>query len=147
MTKETWYQEKELRFKCTGCGKCCTGTPGYVWVNEEEIEEIARFLKLTPKDIKQRYTRRLGTRLSLTELKPHFSCVFLKDNKCQVYGARPTQCRTYPFWPQNLSSEEAWEAEAKNCEGISETAPKVPIEVIEEQHFIQIGRNKEPSNS
>ncbi len=89
MTKETWYQEKGLRFKCTECGKCCSGTPGYVWVNEEEIEEIARFLKLTPKEIKQRYTRRVGSRLSLTELKPNFSCVFLKDNKCKVYGARP----------------------------------------------------------
>ena len=31
-----WYAEG-LRFKCTECGQCCTGAPGYVWVNEEEV--------------------------------------------------------------------------------------------------------------
>ena len=26
-----------LRFECTQCGDCCTGAPGYVWVNKAEI--------------------------------------------------------------------------------------------------------------
>lgn len=35
-----WYADG-LKFKCTGCGDCCTGAPGYVWVNKAEIEAIA----------------------------------------------------------------------------------------------------------
>ena len=38
--QEPWYKEG-LRFKCTECGKCCTGAPGYVWVNKEEVAEMA----------------------------------------------------------------------------------------------------------
>ena len=34
-------------------------------------------------------------------------CVFLKDNKCSVYEGRPTQCRTWPFWPEVMKPK-AW---------------------------------------
>jgi Fe-S-cluster containining protein len=46
-------------------------------------------------------------------------CVFLgKDNQCNIYHLRPTQCRTYPFWPELLDKEAHWLAERKFCEGI-----------------------------
>lgn len=46
-------------------------------------------------------------------------CIFLtKDEKCSVYDVRPTQCATYPFWPQNLFGLAEWKAEASRCEGI-----------------------------
>ncbi len=38
-----WYQDG-LRFTCTMCGKCCTGDPGYVWVTDEELAALAKFL-------------------------------------------------------------------------------------------------------
>ena len=98
MTKSNWYQEG-LRFQCTECGKCCTGAPGYVWVNEQEMEEMAAFLHISLKEFMMKYVRRVGHRYSLTESKKTFDCVFLKEKKCQVYGARPVQCRTYPWWP------------------------------------------------
>ena len=37
--KTKWYQAG-LRFGCTQCGNCCSGPPGYVWVNREEIRAI-----------------------------------------------------------------------------------------------------------
>ena len=37
---EPWYAEG-LKFQCTGCGDCCTGAPGYVWVNQAEIDALA----------------------------------------------------------------------------------------------------------
>ncbi len=40
MAEQPWYKDG-LRFKCTQCGDCCTGAPGYVWVNQAEIEGIA----------------------------------------------------------------------------------------------------------
>ena len=38
-SKDTWYKDG-LRFECTGCGKCCSGFPGFVWVTEEEMQGI-----------------------------------------------------------------------------------------------------------
>ena len=35
-----WYHEG-LSFTCSQCGDCCTGAPGYVWVNNEEIAALA----------------------------------------------------------------------------------------------------------
>lgn len=130
--KKQWYQEG-LRFQCTECGKCCTGSPGYVWVNEGEMAAMAQFLKIPLKDFILRYIRRVGQRYSLIEYKKTYDCVFLKDKKCQIYGARPSQCRTYPWWPQNLNSQTAWEETARTCEGIHSDAPIVPYDTIKEQ--------------
>ena len=38
---------------------------------------------------------------------------------CAVYPVRPLQCRTWPFWPENLSSEQAWNHSAKRCHGMN----------------------------
>jgi uncharacterized protein len=131
-----WYSEG-LKFKCTECGKCCTGSPGYVWVNEQEMQAMATFLSLSLKEFMRQYVRRVGQRYSLLESKRTFDCIFLKDKKCQVYGARPTQCRTYPWWPQNLRSQQAWEETARTCEGINPDAPLIPLATIEEQKHLQ----------
>ena len=37
----------------------------------------------------------------------------------RVYPVRPLQCRTYPFWPEVLASRQAWQREARRCEGIN----------------------------
>lgn len=137
---EPWYKEG-LHFKCTGCGKCCTGSPGYVWINEDEIANISEYLNITREEFLKKYVRRCHGRLALVEMKKNYDCVFLKDNRCQIYPVRPTQCKTFPYWPQNLHSQEAWEETAKECEGISSCNPKVSIETIEEQKLIQIRRN------
>ena len=132
----TWYAEG-LRFKCTGCGECCTGAPGYVWVSEEEIQTIARHLNLSINEFSQKYLRRVKGRISLIELPKTFDCIFLKDKKCQIYEIRPMQCRTFPWWPQNLKSKEDWKEAARFCEGIQIDAPVVPFDTIEEQLNIQ----------
>jgi Fe-S-cluster containining protein len=136
MTENKWFSQG-LNFKCTECGKCCTGSPGYVWVTEKEMEAIADFLNITMKEFMRRYVRRVGGRFSLIESKTNYDCIFLKNKKCMVYGARPKQCRTYPWWPQNLHSKQAWEETAKTCEGIYPEAPLVSLKVIEEQKQLQ----------
>ncbi len=42
MNPHPWYQFG-LRFQCTGCGDCCTGAPGYVWINKAEIKAMSDF--------------------------------------------------------------------------------------------------------
>ena len=115
--KDPWYKEG-LNFKCTGCGACCTGSPGYVWVSPSEVDALAKRLEISPEDFVKKYTRRIGNRLSLKEHATTFDCVFLKGNQCQVYEDRPEQCRTFPWWPENLSSKGAWQEAAERCEGI-----------------------------
>ncbi|MDP6388243.1 MAG: YkgJ family cysteine cluster protein, partial [Candidatus Pacebacteria bacterium] len=45
-------------------------------------------------------------------------CPFLKDGQCIVYDARPTQCRTWPFWPDNMNPS-TWKKEIESyCPGI-----------------------------
>src|SRR5687768_2223484 len=43
----------------------------------------------------------------------------LRRKVCSVYPVRPLQCRTWPFWPENLSSEKAWDHAAKRCHGMN----------------------------
>lgn len=116
-----------------------------MWVNTAEMTEMAEFLGISIEEFKRKYTRRVGQRYSLTERKPHYDCVFLEGKKCQVYGARPTQCKTFPWWPQNISSDEAWKETARHCEGIHDEAELVPLGKINEQLHIQLERNADDS--
>lgn len=131
-----WYAEG-LHFECTGCGQCCTGSPGYIWVDEEEIEQIADHLNLSVQEFAKRYLRRVKGHFSLLELPHTFDCIFLKDKKCQIYSVRPTQCRTFPWWPRNLKSAQDWQEAARCCEGINSAAPVIPLETIEQQRLLQ----------
>jgi Fe-S-cluster containining protein len=127
-----WYKEG-LRFQCTECGKCCTGAPGYIWVTDAEITAMAAFLNIPVDLFKRKYIRSRDNRYSLIEKKAlngDMDCIFLKDKKCLVYKARPTQCRTFPWWKENLASEESWKAAGKNCEGINDAAPLVSYSQI-----------------
>lgn len=129
--KSPWYKDG-LQFKCTGCGKCCTGAPGAVWLKPHEIETIAAYLKITKEEFIKSYTRLIDGRISLIE-KERYDCIFLEGNACSVYPVRPVQCQTFPFWPSLLQSKENWEAAKSSCEGISDTAPIVEIDVIEKE--------------
>lgn len=138
MTKDLsppWYS-KGLKFKCTGCGKCCSGSPGYVWISPEEIEKLADFLKIGLEECVQRYIRQVGPRYSLRELPPkadgNVDCVFLDGKACTIYPVRPLQCKTYPWWPQNMESPESWKEVEKECEGAFETEERVGLPIIQE---------------
>ncbi|MBS0634094.1 MAG: YkgJ family cysteine cluster protein [Verrucomicrobia bacterium] len=128
-----WYKEG-LRFKCTECGKCCTGAPGFVWITQEEMEAMARHLAISVDLFKRRYVRIRNNRLCLVEKKSeNNACIFLEGKRCQIYQVRPKQCRTFPWWKENLHSEESWNVAARDCEGINDEAPIVPLSQITEQ--------------
>jgi uncharacterized protein len=115
MDDQRWYKDG-LRFECTECGACCTGAPGFVWVNKSEIEGMAACLDMEVAEFETRYVRQVGIRKSLIE-RPNYDCVFLHGGRCDVYPVRPRQCRTWPFWESNLSSPERWNDAAEACPG------------------------------
>jgi uncharacterized protein len=127
-----WYKDG-LQFRCTGCGDCCTGAPGYVWVNADEILQLAQQIGLSAEEFEDTYTRKIGIRRSLKEF-PNGSCVFFDEEKrkCQVYQARPRQCRTWPFWDSNVKTESAWAETCRACPG-SGTGKLYSLEHIEMQ--------------
>jgi len=128
-----WYQDG-LRFKCTACGDCCTGAPGYVWVNQAEINGMAGQLGISAEDFEAKYVRQIGIRRSLTEDASNGDCVFFdnKSRKCQVYENRPRQCRTWPFWKSNLRTPQAWDETCQVCPG-SGKGKLYQLEAIQEQ--------------
>jgi uncharacterized protein len=114
---EPWYAAG-LRFACTRCGACCTGSPGVVWIDEFEIEPLARALGIAPDELAHQYLRREGLRLRLYEW-PNGDCVLYDPDacSCRAYAARPSQCRTWPFWPANLQNEQKWGQACVVCPG------------------------------
>lgn len=118
MDSAPWYQAG-LRFECSQCGDCCTGAPGFVWVNKAEIAELARQTGEENVSVfEEKYVRQVGIRKSLKEFD-NGDCVFFdgEERTCKVYDARPRQCRTWPFWDSNLKSPADWERTCQTCPG------------------------------
>lgn len=131
--QEPWFSEG-LRFKCTGCGKCCTGSPGYVFLSLGDLERLSLHFGLTQEQFTQKYTRYIDGQYALLDRPTTYDCILLKDNKCTAYEARPTQCRTFPWWIHHLREPSDWEDAAGRCEGINHPdAPVVPSLHIQEQ--------------
>jgi len=124
-----WFQEG-LKFECSQCGDCCTGSPGYVWLNAAEIKGLAARLNLSIELFEKKYVRRVGIRKSLVEYENGDCVLFDTDTrKCTVYEDRPRQCRTWPFWHSTTKTPEAWNETCQECPGCGQ-GPLVPTEQI-----------------
>jgi hypothetical protein len=106
-----------LHFSCQQCGKCCTFQGGAIYATSDEFQAIADVLNISLDDFYSLYTVVDGEFISI---KSHSAgpCIFYKKG-CTIYSVRPTQCRTYPFWPEILKNKTRWENEAKSCFGIN----------------------------
>jgi Fe-S-cluster containining protein len=115
-SKSPWYGDG-LAFSCTRCGACCTGAPGYVWVSPEEIARLAQFRGETVEQFTAKFVRQVNDSYSLIE-KPGGDCIFWdKHAGCTVYSARPDQCQTWPFWPENVETPQDWDYVRSVCPG------------------------------
>jgi Fe-S-cluster containining protein len=123
-----WYQTG-LRFTCTQCGDCCTGAPGFVWVDDAELAAIAEFLGEPIEEVRGLTTRGTMRGRTLRE-KANGDCVFYEKGKgCTIYPVRPAQCRTWPFWESNVASPETWRQTCDVCPG-SGRGELIPAEEI-----------------
>ena len=116
-TQRPWYHDG-LRFECTQCGACCSGDPGYVWVEQNEIDAMADVMNLSVDKFESQFVRRVGAQKSLREY-PDGDCILLdpQQRTCLVYQARPIQCRTWPFWDSTIETKKAWRETCEECPG------------------------------
>ena len=130
MSETPWYHSG-LKFACQQCGNCCTGSPGFVWVTDDDIRAIAEYLDKPVGEIRLLQTRPARGKMSLTEFA-NGDCVFFDPHSrtCTIYPVRPVQCRTWPFWKSNLASPELWDQADKDCPGVGQ-GEFVSLETIE----------------
>lgn len=108
-----------IRFECQGTGQCCTsrGSHGFVYVSLKDRKRFAKFFKIPTAEFTRKYCEKSDGWYHLRESKD--DCRFLDGKRCSVYEARPTQCRTWPFWPENMPAR-AWTAIATFCPGVGQ---------------------------
>jgi Fe-S-cluster containining protein len=157
-TREPWYKEG-ISFSCTMCGNCCSGSPGSVRFTKSEAEVMARKLEVSTAFFEEKYARvetdGESRWLELKEVpspprkyddglvvQAGLDCIFL-DRKtvpgkalCGLYEARPFQCRSWPFWPEIVDTEDDWKEAsqgAEGCPGLGKGSVKYTMEEIQEQ--------------
>ncbi len=124
-----YKQASGLRFECTRCGKCCS-KPGPVYFSGGDLERAARFLDLSPARFRRRYHVVTIDGVPAIDPGDRAPCTFLDpETGCTIYEGRPTQCRTFPFWPEVVRRRRSWEKAAVDCEGIGRGPRHSPEEI------------------
>jgi len=117
--KKPAFWANGIQFECQGSGNCCVSRGGYgfVFLTREDRVRMAQQLNLSVRAFTQQFCQKEDGVWRLKD-GPSEDCVFLLENRCSVYKGRPTQCRTWPFWPEVLNAR-TWNREvARFCPGV-----------------------------
>ena len=123
--------KKEIHFKCQGSANCCVsrGIYGYVYLSKKDITRLSNYKEFNVKNFIRLYCDKTDGFIHFKEKKKNGDCQFLANKKCSIYKARPTQCRTWPFWKENMNAK-TWDNKiAKFCPGISKGGIIKKIEI------------------
>lgn len=126
------FYKNGLKFECQGSGKCCTshGEYGFVFLTLNDRQRIAKHLKISTLQFTKSYCQKNKGLFHLREDLGNPDCLFLKNKRCSIYSARPTQCRTWPFWPEVLNAKTWSKDVASFCPGVG----KGPLHSKEKIH-------------
>ena len=115
-----WWM-KGVPFSCQAdCGKCCDEPGGIVYLRPEDAKILSKHHQLEMDEWLERDCRQtIDGRFVLKSDPITDICIYLSaDKKCTVYESRPVQCKSYPFWPENLRSERSWKRTIEECPGL-----------------------------
>ncbi|HWR53467.1 MAG TPA: YkgJ family cysteine cluster protein [Bryobacteraceae bacterium] len=88
-----------MRFTCLpGCTACCR-QPGFVYLSEADLTRAAAHLGVSPHEFEVEYVYRSRHRRRFRKPRGG-TCPFLEETGCRLHPDKPTQCRTFPFWPE-----------------------------------------------
>ncbi len=131
-SKEWWAEG--VQFQCQGSGKCCTshGEFGFVFMTPEDRKRMAKVLGLSTAAFTKKHCEKTRGAWHLIEEKGQPDCRFLRGKSCGVYEGRPTQCRTWPFWPEVMDAK-TWKKEVVSfCPGVGK-GPVISADSIRKQ--------------
>lgn len=119
MSKKPWWSAG-VRFECQQSGKCCVshGEYGFVYLTLKDRQNIAKELSLSTREFTKKYCSKTDGVFHIAD-KGDPTCLFLKNKMCTIYKVRPTQCRTWPFWPETMGAK-AWKKDVVQfCPGVN----------------------------
>lgn len=120
-----------FRFRCEpGCTACCTND-GDVYLTAEDVERLAVHFAVTREEFERAYCETVAGELRLT-IPEERGCHFLLDGACAVHEAKPVQCRTFPFWPENVKSKRVWKRLSRYCPGVG-VGQILPLDEVRRQ--------------
>lgn len=138
---------ESFQFECTACGKCCQWG-GYVCLYPSDVTRMSKFLKITPQELVDRYTKHIIIEYGSAEetvVVPYLTlnsdengekCVFLKDKLCSIHEAKPVHCAASPLLAEFLLDSEGWDKFEELCPGMGQgpviTRPQID-KSLEEQ--------------
>ncbi len=134
-----------VRFKCTRCGKCCSSPNLIVNITPRDVQVISKHLKTQPDKLtavigfyqvstpggtddaivkRQMVFPPLKTHKGMAYLgllkRPNGDCIFLKENKCSIYAARPRICQAFPYTFNDENEASLARFAVETCPGIGQ---------------------------
>lgn len=118
-SQKQWW-DGGVQFECQQSGKCCVshGEYGFVYLTLKDRQNIAKELGLSTRAFTKEYCAKTDGVYHIAD-KGDPTCLFLKNKMCTIYKVRPTQCRTWPFWPETMGAK-SWKKDVvKFCPGVN----------------------------
>ena len=112
------------------CGHCCTGEPGFVWVDDADLAALAEHRGETIEQVRGLYTRGTPRGRTLRE-KTNGDCVFYdKTGRLhRLSGSAAAVPHLAVLGEQRRRSPEAWQATCEVCPGAGQ-GELIPAEEI-----------------
>jgi len=131
MSQPFYEKAGGLRFACTRCGNCCV-RPGPVFFTGGDLQRAAAHLGVTPAAFRRAHGVTLIDGAEAIPGRDDRPCVFYDPaTGCTIYEGRPTQCRTWPFWPEVVTRARSWHKAARDCPGMNQGPLHTPEDVRE----------------
>ncbi|MBN2122973.1 MAG: YkgJ family cysteine cluster protein [Deltaproteobacteria bacterium] len=105
-------------FECKTCGACCYGEGG-IYLSREDVEGIARFLKMPPETFLAECCEERNRRLYIRTGPDGFCLFYDPEEKCRIHPVKPEPCRLWPFFPAIVGDRDNWQLAMEACPGIN----------------------------
>jgi len=124
-----WWEREPLRFECQpDCFKCCS-KPGIVYFDQAAIKSASKIIKVSTESFKKKFLR-LDNGNWIHKVETGKPCSFLTTEGCAIHSGKPLQCRSYPFWHENMTSRSMWKLVGAFCPGI-DVGPNIALASVQ----------------